>query len=302
MDDLNDSTEDANDLAEETEPDFSDFVSNFENYEETEQLLSEDNFNISDKETEGYNLPSTEGVVFNLDNDGDVDFLGNTDFTDSIWVDFNEFDVEEAVDLNNSSIGVFGESIFQSAGFDVNPSHYQEYMEAHGTPLKDLALFDQQDSPFSCAVATTNMIFKSIDLEIGEELLSDIFKERGIYDPSSGTDPYKIDDVINDLALIGNFPFHATELQGFTEEILKQELDAGNPLFVGVDAGVLQDSLPPGSGHAVLLTGIVESDTGKMAIINDPGTPDGAGQVVPYERFILAASAYDNFAIKVTTA
>ena len=105
-------------------------------------------------------------------------------------------------------------------------SGYDEFYEVHGSPIEDIDLWDLQDDPCSCAVATTNMMFRSLGLDPGEDVIADVFEEMGIYDPAYGTDPYLIDDVINELADYADLDIEATEISGFDEGDLAELLEA----------------------------------------------------------------------------
>ena len=175
-------------------------------------------------------------------------------------------------------------------------------IDVHGSPIEDIAFWDKQDNPNSCAVATTNMMFRSLGLDPGESVIADIFENMGIYDPDSGTDPLLINEAINDIADQENINIQANEINGFTEESLIEMLDKDIRPLVGVDVSELYDDfwIPPDSGHAVQVTGIINSPDGDYVVINDPGFEDGAGQKIPLERFMNAAEDFDFKAIVIT--
>jgi hypothetical protein len=192
-----------------------------------------------------------------------------------------------------------------SGTHEVEPfTGYEEFYEVHGSPIEDMDLWDMQDDPCSCAVATTNMMFRSLGLDPGEDVIADVFEEMGIYDPAWGTDPYLIDDVINELAEHADLDVQATEISGFDEEDLSELLDAGVRPLVGVDSGELYDDdyVPPDTGHAVQVTGLIESPEGDFVVINDPGFPEGAGQTIPLNRFMAAADDFGFSAVSLTVA
>ena len=171
--------------------------------------------------------------------------------------------------------------------------------DVSGSPAEDMALLDMQDDPFSCAVATANMMFRSIGLDPGEPLLAHVFEELGVYDPAQGSAPHLIDDAINAVASEMGIEQRATEFSGFSLETLKDLLDAGVRPLIAVDASELVDPLTttlnelglvPDSGHAVQLTGLIESDQGTTVVLNDPDK--GAGIEVPIEMFLDAAEDF----------
>ena len=189
---------------------------------------------------------------------------------------------------------------------------FQDLWEIHGTPVEDMALWDQQVDPNSCAIATTNMLFRSIGLDIGEPAIAQAFEEYGIYDPLSGTDPELIDVVINDIASHTGLPVHAAEVHGFTEQDLIDMVDHGVRPLVGIDPTDLyadHTSLStmidhyfgiPDAGHAVQVTAIIRSPGGDLVVLNDPGLPVGAGVEIPLNRFMEAASPFGFEAVILT--
>jgi hypothetical protein len=188
-----------------------------------------------------------------------------------------------------------------------NLSHQFDF-EIHGDPLFEIANFDAQDQPYSCAVATTSMIFNSFDLPFGEDVFSETFETLDIYDPESGTSPYFIDEAINAFSEVNGLDLNATEINGFNIEDLQNHLDAGDRLIIALDSYelyadegmTLNEVLSiPDSGHAVQLTGIINSEDGSFAVINDPGFPDGAGVQIPIDRFMNACNDFDFTAISV---
>ena len=191
-----------------------------------------------------------------------------------------------------------------SGDYDIMPDGFDALAgthQMHGTPELDIVLWDGQDDPMSCAAATTNMIFRSMGLDIGENLIADIFQANGIYDPASGANPDLIDDTINAIAHHGNLPLSSNQIDGFTEDTLRELLDNQIRPLVAVDSNELysEEGLfdffdPVYSGHAVQVTGY----DGEYVYVNDPGFAGGAGQQIPVDKFMRAA---DDFGFKAIT-
>jgi hypothetical protein len=235
---------------------------------------------------------SYDDIVFTLGGNEDIDIFATQDQTNEIWSDFL------ASPADNSPYAV--NNVFSHQGFVVDSNQYQEINSVYGTPARDMLLFDQQDSQNSCAVATTNMMFRSLGIyDFNESALEGLFTAEGIYDPASGTTFRLIDDVLNSNGVEG-LGLHAKEMEGFDIDVLKSELDAGNSLLVALDAGEINLFSPPGSGHAVLLTGIVETSDGTIAVINDPGYEGGAGREIPWETFENATAWSGNSGISLS--
>jgi len=237
-----------------------------------------------------------------IDTDGDLspDFFAAVDSSGTIWGDVDSVSgMEHAHEFANL------ESEGASDSFTVG---FADYNEIHGSPIEDMGLWEQQDDPMSCAVASTNMMFRTVGLDVDESVTAAIFESRGIYDPEIGTNPALIDDVINEIAIRGNLDFHAEEVNGFTPESLQEMLDGGVRPLVCVDSSELYDGgdrllnemgLIPDTGHAIQVTGIVHNEEGDFVVINDPGLPDGAGQMIPMETFMNASDDFGNTAVAV---
>jgi hypothetical protein len=181
-------------------------------------------------------------------------------------------------------------------------------LEIYGDPISEIANFDHQDFQKSCAIATTSMMLQSLGIEFGEQFLCDFFETSGSYDPSVGTDLSMIDETINRLSELSGGGFQATEIINFSESDLKSMLNAGNKILVGVDSCELYNDLDfalneigliPGLGHAVEVTGFIESPHGSIIVVNDPGLRDGAALHIPAARFMSAAADYGYHAVKV---
>ena len=235
-----------------------------------------------------------------MDTDGDLepDLYASVDSSGSIWGDVDSASgTEDATGFASPEYG--GEKDSFTTDFAI-------YNEVHGSPIEDMELWDQQDDPMSCAVATANMMFRTAGLDVGESEIAAVFESQGIYDPDFGTNPNLIDDVINDMAIHGDLDIHAEEITGFTPESLEEMLDQGIRPLVGVDSSELYDSgnrllnemgLIPDTGHAVQVTGIVHNEEGDFVVINDPGFPEGAGQMIPMEDFMGASEDFGHTAV-----
>jgi hypothetical protein len=246
-------------------------------------------------DTNGDGIADVSEVAVDVNSDGVADILAASDPSASVWGDMDDgassatWLVDDPGAALSNTYTDFSVPVLD-ASFDVT-----------GSPAEDMALWDQQDDPSSCAVATTNMLFRSVGLDVGEANVAYVFEEAGIYDPATGTNPDSIDEVINAIAQASDLDVHAEAVSGFTPESLEEMLDSGVRPLVGVDASELYDpmtqtlneaGLIPDAGHAVQVTGIVHTPDGDFVVINDPGAPDGAGMQVPMDQFMDAAEDY----------
>jgi len=159
-----------------------------------------------------------------------------------------------------------------------------------GQPLDDAGLWHQQQTPFTCAVVSQEMILNAFGIEVSEaELVYEATSNGWLTD--HGTSP---EDMGNLLEYYG---IGTHTVYGGGIESLIEELRYGRKLIVGLDSGEIwnQDWFgedffnPDGADHAVMVTGMDMRDPGNpMVVLNDPGHPHGAGMPVPLEQFVDA--------------
>jgi hypothetical protein len=229
-----------------------------------------------------------------LDADGNVDLLAGTDESDALWGDVND-----SVDLNPYSV-------FDGEYDDLSFPGFDEINDVHGTPIADMALWDQQDGENSCVMASANMAFRAQGIDIGEAQIAEICQQENIYTPQGGARLDLLDDVINKH---WGDQVSAEEVHNFTPENLNDWLDKGITPIVGIDPTELYYGdeslaeslgLPPDMGHAVVPTGTFEEDGVKMVVLNDPSGIMGPGITVPLDRFMDSAEDYGCQAIAIS--
>jgi len=271
---------------------------------DTEAFLADTNadgimdFGQIGTDTDGDGVVDESVAIADQDGDGVPDVFASSDSSGSVWSDLEQASIpNESPTFASASVG---ESEYSS------DAEIEAYLEIHGTPLEDMALWDQQDDPNSCAVATTEMLLRTEGVDVDESVIASIFESRGVYNPDIGSDPHMIDDVLNEMAIRADLNFHAVEVNGFTPESLQEMLDDGVRPLVCVDSSELagdnarllnEMGLIPDTGHAVQVTGIVENDEGKFVVINDPGSSDGAGRMIPMDTFLNASADFGNTAV-----
>ena len=232
-------------------------------------------------------------VLTDLDGDGIVDIFASGDAAQAVWGDQNVSGVllGAAADPYASLDGTYSDFSFPG---------YGALCESLGTSPSDLALWDPQDDPNSCAVAVTNSMFRSVGFDPGEASIAEAFKSFGIYNPSSGTSHMVIDDAINIIAATQGIDVQATDFKGVSIEQLEGLLEKGIKPLIAVDGAELYTGgvdrllndigLLPDAPHAVHLIGIEHEPDGDFAVLNDPGT--GAGQRIPLDVFRDAAEDF----------
>lgn len=246
-------------------------------------------------------------IAIDANADGHVDVFAVGDEAKAIWGDLATGNVDGVVATlseHADSPQMDSEDCYDALACtheDLGFEGYDEYYELHGTPAEDMELWDHQDAPYSCAVATTNMMYRSFGVDFGEDALSEAFQQLGIYDPAAGSNVYAIDDAINLISETQGVDAHAVTVHAQSADDFAALLDAGFKPMVAIDTyeiefgGVercLNDvGLLPSAGHAVQLTGIVDTPDGTFAVVNDPDR--GAGIHVPIDVFLDASEDFN---------
>jgi hypothetical protein len=171
-----------------------------------------------------------------------------------------------------------------------------------GDPSSQIDDWMYQELPDNCAVAAETSIinqFRPDQDDLSIEDASYISASHGWYDPGMGTSP---DEIGNMMDLYG-IPNHTVSNASIDQ--LAYELQQGHGVIVGVNSDDLWDQGPlsefleflmdafgldrsdiVGADHAITVTGIDVSDPeNPMVVINDSGTPDGAGVRYPLDKF-----------------
>jgi hypothetical protein len=256
---------------------------------------------VMNVDLDGDGVTDIAALAADLDADGEVDFLAVTDRSTDVWDDITE---DTAFHWPEDETALLLE-VHEPDYFD----GFDDYFEIHGTPQEDMALWDQQNDPNSCAVSTTHMMFRSLGIDLSEEYLADYMETDGTYDYNSGTYVHLLDDSINRLASELELPVTANEFANANLEYIEEMLDRGVRPLVVVDSVELyeeEDSFLgdivdlPYSCHAVQVIAVEHDSDGSQVVINDPGFWGGSGQRIPADRFMDSADDYGNKGVAVT--
>ena len=198
----------------------------------------------------------------------------------------------------------------QDTGVDVNN---ELAFDAASTPGEDLAgtpsgedYWHQQEASNSCAVAVQRGVIESLTgMCIPEAELSRVAEASGWYDPTCGTQP----SAVGNLLELYGVPVERSYGAGLAD--LYDALQRGEKVLVGLDANEIWtpsvdlDGLPveqSDAGHAVQVTEIrAGSDGGFEVVMNDPGRADGAGFTTHLEHFENAWEDFGNYAVITRT-
>lgn len=166
-----------------------------------------------------------------------------------------------------------------------------------GNPWDDAAYWQQQEAPYSCAVAAQRGVLESIyQRQFSEHELAQVSLEQGWHDPVAGTPP----DALGRL-----LEYHGVRVEdrfGTPWSAVLEAWDRGDEVIVPLDASEMwhpqagpngQLLEQPDLGHAVWVTGRHQDAKGEWhVVVNDPGRPDGRAMVVSLADF---ENAWEDF-------
>jgi len=172
-----------------------------------------------------------------------------------------------------------------------------------GDPKSQLDDWQLQDMPDNCAVAAeTSLINQFLPHDLSLDEANYISMSNGWWAPGSGTQPSEIGNLMD----LCGIPNHTVMNADITD--LAKELQSGHGIIVGVNSAELWDQGILGelrswlienlgldsaaftqADHAVVVTGMDFTDPDHpLVILNDSGSPEGAGAAYPLEKFMDA--------------
>jgi hypothetical protein len=193
--------------------------------------------------------------------------------------------------LGASSVGQFEAfSPWDENGHLVSAAHHDAI--SLGSP--DGGGFTHQTTGFTCDLTAEKMIldaFGVIDPRTGEP----VSEAQLVYDATVHGWLTDQGTTIEDMGrLLDYYGIDCHHGQGLIP--MMQELAHGKQVMVAVDADelwsqdwrivALQDIVHKSPNHVILIKGIKQDEEGHLvAVVNDPGQPDGAGVEYPLEQF-----------------
>lgn len=264
----------------------------------------------------------TTDVYVDIDNDHNPDYVYKEQSIDTtgdgfadktlVWESQNgvDFEKEPIVLEHNSSHNFstqfgfeapeYATSVYNSSYQDTNnfdPSTPDEYVS--GNPASDMENWEYQGDTGRCAIYSQKFVIEQLTgQEIDIEDLVAVAEENGWFDESEGggTATLNMDKLLN--------YYNVENQMSFDNDLsdLEKELNEGKKVIVGLDSGQIwygeeNNIFSPETtaDHAVEVIGIDRSDENNpMVILNDSGTPEGKGEMVPLEIFENAWTAGDS--------
>ncbi len=163
--------------------------------------------------------------------------------------------------------------------------------DVSGDPAESMEVWEFQGDTNRCAVYSQKFVIEEItgeDVDIEE--LADLAEANNWFSEEGGTPILDMNRILDHFGIENEMSFHNNA------DDLKECLDNGGKVIVAVDADEIwygdDDTLfapDEGVNHAVQVIGIDYSDPdAPMVILNDSGTPNGCGEMVPLEVFMDA--------------
>lgn len=162
-----------------------------------------------------------------------------------------------------------------------------------GDPQSDAKFYKKQHGETCAIVAQEEIIHKLTGKDPGENTLKQKAIERGWYEEEQGT----YDKNLGKLLELNGIPIE--QRWGATIDDLKHEIEQGNEVIVGVDAGLIwYNKKYKDKGHAVWVTALrTDPKDGRIVSVamNDSGNEkiDGGGEI-PIDRFIRAWEKFES--------
>lgn len=183
-------------------------------------------------------------------------------------------------------------------GYEIGAGTFDPALDAVivGDPVHDMGFWHEQQSDDTCAIAAQDFVIESLTgRDVSERELFLEAERNGWYVPGEGTTSADMDRLVASYGI----PVEEHALGSIGE--LETDLAEGDKVIVGVNGEELWQLDPPGAfpapDHAVEVIGVVDTPSGEMVVLNDSGTPDGAGEMVPLERFLDAWSTSEDLVV-----
>lgn len=157
-----------------------------------------------------------------------------------------------------------------------------------GDPASSMEQWEYQGDTGRCALYSQKFIIEELtgkDIDIEE--MADFAEENHWFSEENGTPLLHMNKMLNAYGIENEMSFH-----NGTDDI-RHCLENGGKVIVSIDAdeiwyGETDEMFVPvdGANHAVQVIGIDDSDpSNPMVILNDSGTPDGCGEMIPLDVF-----------------
>lgn len=187
-----------------------------------------------------------------------------------------------------------------AAGFEIGGTMYtdlenfqpnENYPEGiSGDPVEAMTYWECQGDTNRCALYSQKFVIEELSpdgAEIDIEEFADIAKEHGWFTEDGGTTLFNMNNMLDYYGINNEMVFH----QSISD--IEDCLNEGGKVIVSIDCheiwyGEDNNIFAPesSSNHAVEVIGVDRTDPDHpMVILNDSGSPNGRGEMVPLEVF-----------------
>ena len=250
-----------------------------------------------------------------IDTDGDGDYDTYAEYIDE---DNNHvFDVVKVYDYNSADDTVELVNIYQDVNIEsdifVNEtdgywtSDYDTFDpdsvnpdNVSGDPGEAMEYWEFQGDTKRCAVYSQKFIIEQYTgQEVDIEDIVDVATDNGWFTEEGGTPLLFVGKLLDHYGVPNETSYNNSL------DDLREALDSGKMVVIGVDSGEYwkgeNDSIfspADGADHAVQVIGIDYSNPEQpMVILNDSGSPDGCGELIPADVFMDAWDDSDCFMV-----
>lgn len=160
-----------------------------------------------------------------------------------------------------------------------------------GTPAEAMEVWEFQGDTNRCAVYSQKFVIEELTgRELDVEALADLAEDNNWFSEEGGTPFLSMNKILDHFGLETEMSFHNNI------DDLRKCLEAGEKVIVSIDADEIwygqNDSIfspSNNANHAVQVIGIDYTDPNEpMVILNDSGSPNGCGEMIPLDTFLDA--------------
>lgn len=236
-----------------------------------------------DKVTKAYDS-NGNGMIDRMDVYVDKNGNGHVDYHEAYNYDPS---TEQLVPAIAAGLEIGGTVYTELKNFE--PS--DDYPEGiSGDPVEAMTYWECQGDTNRCALYSQKFVIEELSPngeEIDIEEFADIAKEHGWFTEDGGTTLLNMNNMLDYYGINNNMVFH----QSISD--IEDCLNEGGKVIVSIDCheiwyGEDNNIFAPesSSNHAVEVIGIDRTDSEHpMVILNDSGTPNGRGEMIPLEVF-----------------
>jgi len=236
-------------------------------------------------------------MVIHTDLDGDM----VEDMTTSLQLGGEDGQEIEALEVYDH---VSGESYVYAPGLESDEIFYTSLNDLDnfdpaqanpdaivGDPGASMAEWEFQGDTGRCALYSQKFIIDELTgQDVDMEEMARIAQEQNWFDEETGTPPFHMNKMLDYYGIDNEMSFHNDMSD------IEECLNNGGKVIVSVDAdeiwyGETDNMFVPvdGANHALQVAGVDYSDPDHpMVILNDSGSPDGCGEMVPMDVFMDA--------------